>query len=124
MNQDIQDVVDARLQAIQDVYMDEGAMLHLKQDLLHETRAEQVDAYMLPGCNTLHAEVFVAGQKYEGEVELSQVVPHVTIETIPAHTEVKRDDFMAQQEKSDAAKEDMPAAEEDKPAEDKPAEGE
>lgn len=107
-NQDIQDVVDARLKSIRDNYMDEGAMKALRDDLLHETRAERVDANVLPGTRTLHAQVWVMGDCYDGRIELSQDVPHLNIETIPAHTQVVRDDLNAQH-RSDEEKADIAA---------------
>lgn len=97
-NQDIQDVVNARLESIKDAYMDEGAMKDLRDDLLHETRAERVEADVLPGTRTLHAKVWVIGQCYEGEVDLSQYVPHLDVGTIPAQTYVARDDLEASEQ--------------------------
>ena len=94
-NQDIQDVVDARLKSVRDNYMDEGAMKALRDDLLHETRAELVEAVVLPGTRTLHAKVHVMGDCYESRIELSQDVPHLNLETVPAHVEVGRDDLNA-----------------------------
>lgn len=94
---DVQSVIDARLQSIKDSYMDEGAMWKLKNDLLHETRAEQVEANVKPGTRLLQADVFVMGQQFHSEVELSQYVPHVAVDPIQPGIEVHRDDLEAKQ---------------------------
>lgn len=86
-NADIQDVIDAHLNAVKDGFVDDAVLMKLRHTLLSSTRATRVSVTHNPADNSLDAKVTVSNDVYDGHVELKQFVPQLHQVDHPAHVE-------------------------------------